>query len=123
MRDLLLIEDDSDLRRVIREAVEIEGYQVTIASDAEEALALLAGNFAPVGIMCDITLPRMSGLDFLSQIRQNPQWSSVAIIAMSGTEKMKQAALDAGADYFLVKPFSFHELFDVLAHIKPSAET
>ena len=120
MRDLLLIEDDSDLRKVIREAVEIDGYQVTIAYDAEEALSLLDNGFVPAGIMCDITLPRMSGLDFLTQIRQNPQWSRVVIVAMSGTEKMQQAALDAGADYFLVKPFSFHELFDVLAHIKPS---
>lgn len=120
MRDLLLIEDDSDLRKVIREAVEIDGYQVTIAYDAEEALSLLDKGFAPAGIMCDITLPRMSGLDFLAQIRQNPQWAQVVFVAMSGTEKMRQAALDAGADYFLVKPFSFHELFDVLAHIKPS---
>lgn len=120
MRDLLLIEDDSDLRKVIREAVEIDGYNVTIAYDAEEALVLLGKDYAPAGIMCDITLPRMSGLDFLSQLRQNPQWSRIIFIAMSGTEKMRQAALDAGADYFLVKPFSFHELFDVLAHIKPS---
>lgn len=120
MRDLLLIEDDSDLRKVIREAVEIDGYQVTIAYDAEEALSLLEKGFTPAGIMCDITLPRMSGLDFLAQIRKNPQWSPVVIVAMSGTEKMKDAALDAGADYFLVKPFSFHELFDVLSHIKPS---
>jgi two-component system, OmpR family, KDP operon response regulator KdpE len=120
MRDLLLIEDDSDLRKVIREAVEIEGYQVTLAFDAEEALTLLAKGYTPAGIMCDITLPRMSGLDLLSELRQNPAWSRVVIIAMSGTEKMKQEALDAGADYFLIKPFSFHELFDVLTHINPS---
>lgn len=120
MRDLLLIEDDNDLRKVIREAVEIDGYEVTVAYNAEEALSLLDGGFVPAGIMCDITLPHMSGLDFLGKIRQNPQWSEVVFVAMSGTEKLRQAALDAGADFFLVKPFSFHDMFIALAHIKPS---
>jgi CheY-like chemotaxis protein len=119
MPNLLLIEDDSDLRKVIQEAVEIDGYQVTLAYNAEEALALLNDGYLPTVIMCDITLPHMSGLDFLKQIRKNIFWSRIVIIAMSGTEKMQQAALDAGATYFLVKPFSFRELFDMLKPKQP----
>lgn len=121
MPDLLLIEDDSDLRKVIQEAIEIDGYRVTIAYNAEEALVLLDDGYLPAVIMCDITLPHMSGLDFLRRIRKNILWTRIVVIAMSGTEKTRQAALDAGATYFLVKPFSFRELFDMLKPSQPSA--
>ena len=114
MPDLLLIDDNAELRKVLREAVEINGYQVTIARDAEEGLALLNDGYQPGMIICDLALPHMSGLDFAGKIRQNPRWSEIQIIAMSGNITMKQPALDAGADYYLVKPFSFQELFDIL---------
>ncbi len=114
MPDLLLIEDDSELREVIREAVEIGGYSVTVARDGEEGLALLREGLQPTVIMCDIVLPRMNGLDFLSRIRSTPHLKNIVFISMSGDDQMKKQALNAGATYYLVKPFSFHELYDVL---------
>ncbi len=119
MPSLLLIEDDSDLRKVICEALEIDGYQVTIAYSAEEGLALLEAGYLPAVIMCDIILPHMSGLEFLKQIRKNFLWSRIVFIAMSGTENTRQAALDGGANHYLVKPFSFRELFDMLEPKRP----
>src|SRR5579871_1518942 len=114
MPDLLLIDDNADLRKVLREAVEINGFQVTAARNAEEALELLDGGLQPSIIICDLSLPHMNGLTFASTIRENPQWSSVVIIAMSGNTTSREAALEAGANYYLVKPFSFQELFDLL---------
>ncbi len=115
MPDLLLIEDNTELRQVIREAVELDGYAVTLATDAEEALALLDGGYAPAVILSDIVMPHMSGLEFLRTLRAHPGWEDVVFIAMSGTINAKAEALEAGANYYLVKPFSFHDLFAILA--------
>jgi CheY-like chemotaxis protein len=114
MPDILLIEDDTELREVIREAVEIAGYAVTVARDGEEGLALLNDGLQPAVIMCDIVLPRMNGLDFLSHVRSAPHLDNTVFISMSGNEQMKKQALKAGATYYLVKPFSFHDLYAML---------
>ena len=121
MPDLLLIDDNAELRKVLREAVEINGYEVTIARDAEEGLALLNDGYQPSMIVCDVALPHMSGLEFAGKIRQDPRWAQIMFIAMSGNITTKQDALDAGANYYLVKPFSFQELFDILEQ-GPSSE-
>ncbi|HVU11921.1 MAG TPA: response regulator [Phototrophicaceae bacterium] len=114
MPDLLLIDDNADLRKVLREAVEINGFDVTMARSAEEALDLLNGGFQPAIIICDLALPRMNGLQFASAVRAHPQWASILFIAMSGNTTSRDAALEAGANHYLVKPFSFQELFDLL---------
>ena len=115
MPALLLIEDNVELRKVISEAVEIDGYVVTLANDAEEALALLDDGLEPAVILSDIVLPHMDGLDFLRTLRADPRWQGINFIAMSGTINSKAEALDAGANHYLVKPFSFQELFALLA--------
>jgi DNA-binding response OmpR family regulator len=114
MPELLLIEDDTELREVIREAVEMAGYEVTVARDGEEGLALLNDGFVPAAIMCDIVLPHMNGLEFLSLVRSAPHLNDTIFISMSGNEQMKKQALNAGATYYLVKPFSFHDLYAML---------
>ena len=115
MPALLLIEDNAELRNVICEAVEIDGYTVTLANDAEAALALLDSGFRPAVILSDIMMPNMTGLDFLRTLRADPRWQEINFIAMSGTTNSKDEALEAGANHYLVKPFSFHELFTILA--------
>ena len=114
MPDILLIEDDTELREVIREAVEIAGFSVVVARDGEEGLALLSEGFQPDVIMCDIVLPRMNGLEFLSLVRSASHLDNTIFISMSGNEQMKKQALKAGATFYLVKPFSFHDLYSML---------
>jgi CheY-like chemotaxis protein len=119
MPDLLLIEDDPELRKVLAEAVELDGYVVTIARNAEDGLTLLSQGYQPSAIICDISLPHMDGLEFLSLIRQNDCCGDVLFIAMSGSLTEKQKALDTGANYYLIKPFSFQELYAMLAQEEP----
>jgi two-component system KDP operon response regulator KdpE len=119
MPKLLLVEDDTDLRKVLTEAVELDGYIVTIARSAEEGLAFLSAGYQPDAIICDISLPHMDGLEFLSEIRQQPCCADVLFIAMSGSLTQKQKALDTGANYYLIKPFSFQELYSMLAREEP----
>ncbi len=115
MPDLLLIEDNAELRRVLTEAVEMDGFTVTIAHDAEEGLELLHTSYLPAVILCDVVMPHMSGLDFLRYIRTNPSWAEITFIAMSGTVVARQEALAAGANHYLVKPFNFQDLYEILA--------
>ena len=119
MPNLLLIEDDTELRKVLTEAVELDGYIVTIARNAEEGLELLSDGYQPNAIVCDISLPHMDGLEFLGHVRQKPCCADVLFIAMSGSLTEKQRALDAGANYYLIKPFSFQELYAMLAREEP----
>jgi DNA-binding response OmpR family regulator len=119
MSNLLLIEDDTELRKVLTEAVELDGYVVEIARNAEEALVLLGDGYLPNAIVCDISLPHMDGLEFLSVVRQNSNCPDVLFIAMSGSMAQKRKALDSGANYYLIKPFSFQELYSMLAQDEP----
>ncbi len=119
MPQLLLIEDNVELLKVIREAVEIAGYEVTIAHDPEEALELLGDGLRPSIIMCDIVMPHMSGTEFLAMVRGNSAWDDVVFIAMSGTNTNQANALRAGANHYLVKPFSFRDLFAILDQVEP----
>jgi DNA-binding response OmpR family regulator len=119
MPNLLLIEDDTELRKVLTEAVELDGYLVEIARNAEEGLALLGDGYQPNAIVCDISLPHMDGLEFLTHVRQKSNCADVLFIAMSGSLAQKQKALDTGADYYLIKPFSFQELYAMLAQEEP----
>jgi DNA-binding response OmpR family regulator len=119
MPNLLLIEDDTELRKVLTEAVELDGYVVEIARNAEEGLAILSDGYLPHAIVCDISLPHMDGLEFLSHVRRKPACAGVLFIAMSGSMAQKRKALDAGADYYLIKPFSFQELYSMLAQEEP----
>lgn len=115
MANLLIIEDNLELLKVLREAVEINGDQVQVADDGEQAWALLTGGYRPVAILCDIALPHMNGLELLHRIREDAALLNIRFIAMSGNDDLRKDALAAGADYYLVKPFSFQDLYNLLS--------
>ncbi|HXM38541.1 MAG TPA: response regulator [Gemmatimonadales bacterium] len=104
----LLIEDELQMRRFLRAALESHEYQLVEATTAREGLAHAAGRNPDV-ILLDLGLPDGDGIDLTRRIRE---WSSVPIIIISarGREQDKVAALDAGADDYLTKPFGVGEL-------------
>jgi CheY-like chemotaxis protein len=123
MVDLLLIEDNADFLRVLREAVELSGYRVTEARNAGEGLARLGDGYQPAVIICDLTLPDIDGLEFLRRVRALPECAELLFIAMSGNNTLKQSALANGADYYLSKPFNFSALYAILEQeIPPKIE-
>jgi two-component system KDP operon response regulator KdpE len=105
---VLLIEDEPQMRRFLRAALGDQEYNLVEASTAREGLAHAAGR-NPELILLDLGLPDADGLDVTRRIRE---WSSAPIIVISarGQEKDKVAALDAGADDYLTKPFGVGEL-------------
>ena len=104
----VLIEDEPHIRRFVRAALEAEGWQVFEADTARQGLTE-AGTRKPDLLVLDLGLPDSDGLDVLRDVRG---WSAVPIIVLSARsdETDKIAALDAGADDYLTKPFGVGEL-------------
>jgi two-component system KDP operon response regulator KdpE len=105
---ILLIEDDSQIRRFLRASLITQGYDLIEAGTGREGLALAASRVPDV-ILLDLGLPDMEGIEVIKQLRT---WSGVPIIVLSarGQERDKVANLDAGADDYLTKPFGVGEL-------------
>src|SRR5471030_945400 len=105
---VLIVEDDLAIRRFIRSLLEDEGCEVYEADTAARAL-LETGTRQPALLILDLGLPDRDGQEVIKDIRT---WSQVPIIVLSARtrEEEKVAALDAGADDYLVKPFSVPEL-------------
>ncbi len=105
---VLVVEDEPQMRKFIRASLSSHGYRVLEAQRAAEAVSLLTSH-NPEIVLLDLGLPDGDGIDLTRQLRE---WSRVPIIVLSarGREDDKVAALDAGADDYLTKPFGVNEL-------------
>jgi two-component system KDP operon response regulator KdpE len=105
---ILVIDDELPIRRFLRAALLAHGYQVLEATTAQEGLTQAAMR-QPTLILLDLGLPDLDGLEVTRRLRE---WATMPIIVLSvrGRESDKVAALDAGADDYLTKPFGMDEL-------------
>ncbi|MFN9474557.1 two-component system response regulator KdpE [Acidovorax sp.] len=108
IRTVLVVEDEPQIRRFVRSALEAEGWQVNEAATLREGLSA-AGTRQPDLLVLDLGLPDGDGIDLIRDVRG---WSAVPIIVLSARtdEADKINALDAGADDYLTKPFGTGEL-------------
>jgi two-component system, OmpR family, KDP operon response regulator KdpE len=119
-RSVLIIEDEPQMRRFLRPALEGQGYRVLEAATAADGL-VQASSYNPDLILLDLGLPDGDGIDVTRRLRE---WSAVPIVVVSarGQETDKVAALDAGADDYLTKPFAMAELLARLRVAERHAE-
>jgi two-component system KDP operon response regulator KdpE len=112
---ILLVEDEQEIRRLVRGALTHAGFKVVEAASLSQAL-LEAGTRKPELVVLDLGLPDGDGVDFIREVRA---WSGIPIIVLSarGEEPDKVRALDAGADDYVSKPFGTAEL---LARVRSS---
>lgn len=105
---VILVEDERQIRRFVRMAMETEGWKVFEAETLRQGLAE-SGTRKPDLVVLDLGLPDGNGVDFIRDLRG---WSTVPVIVLSARteETEKIAALDAGADDYLTKPFGVGEL-------------
>lgn len=105
---ILIVEDEEPIRRFLRATLCAADYRLVELETGQEALRF-AGSQPPDLVVLDLGLPDMSGMDVLRQLRG---WLQVPVIVLSamGREADKVAALDAGADDYLTKPFGVREL-------------
>src|SRR5512143_348345 len=108
MGNILIVEDDPNIRKLVRVNLAKRGYTVSEAADSHQAMTLFQE--MPVDlVLLDLVLPGLSGVDVCAWIRAR---SDVPIIVLSARleEDLKVAALDAGADDYVTKPFGPEEL-------------
>ncbi len=105
---ILVVDDDPQIRRVMRMTLVAQGYAVQDARSGEDALALLRGEAFDL-ILLDINMPGMGGLETCRLIRAASQ-IPILVLTVRNAEKDKVEALDAGADDYVTKPFGTPEL-------------
>lgn len=121
MSKLLLVEDDISLRDVYNARLQAEGYDISLASNGEEALAM-AVKVRPDLIVLDVMMPRISGFDVLDIVRTTPEIAHTKVIMMTalGSSEDKERGEKLGVDQYLVK--SQVTLEDVVTTIKKVLE-
>ncbi len=109
---VLIIDDSPTVVAVLRKALRSAGYDTREAQNAEQGLALIDQD-PPELIFLDIILPGMNGFNALRAIRKMPAWQHIPVIMISGNEHATEQfyANRIGADDFMKKPFSRHEIF------------
>jgi DNA-binding response OmpR family regulator len=114
-KTILICEDDENLRQLIRVVIGA-GYRIVEAGDGYEALAL-AREHRPDLIILDLMLPRLSGIDVLQALREELAADGTHVLVMSAWPHADEAALNAGADAFLPKPFDADKLSAIVTEV------
>jgi DNA-binding response OmpR family regulator len=110
MRDkILAVDDDEEMRDLLGNLLEGEGYEVILGSNGEEAIEL-AEKENPQVILLDFEMPGMDGIETCKRLKRERQTASIPIIMITAYKNKKPDAIEAGADDFVNKPFDPTEL-------------
>ncbi|HPZ08203.1 MAG TPA: response regulator [Candidatus Eremiobacteraeota bacterium] len=112
---ILVIDDDENVNRILKTALEGEGYDVMCALGVDEAIAYIEVR-RPDLIICDIMMPEKDGHDFLKELRGRPAFSDIKVImltALSDFENIRKT-VSAGVFDYLTKPIESSKLFGVI---------
>ena len=107
---ILVVDDERAVRESLRRALELEGYQVELAEDGEQALERVAGVAAPDAVILDVLMPGIDGLEVCRRLRAEANVVPVLMLTARAEVDSRVAGLDAGADDYLPKPFALAEL-------------
>jgi len=112
---VVIVDDEESIRTLVQATLEGPECRVLLAANGHEALAL-AHSARPQAIVLDWMMPTMSGLEFLRRLMSDPEVRHIPVVMLTamGQEKDRQAALDAGAKAFLMKPFSPLQLVGIV---------
>ena len=118
---ILVAEDEDSLRGMLEIVLVRQGYHVLLCANGAEAKRALEGDGRIDAALFDLRMPVVSGRELLAILRRNPHRAATPAIAMSAysDDVQAQQMLAAGADAFLAKPFTLHELTTTLAALLP----
>src|SRR6516164_1943763 len=105
---ILVVDDETQITRVLKTALNSQGYEVKTAADGESGFHAVL-DWLPDLVITDLAMPGMSGVELCRAVRQRSQ-VPIIVLSVRGEEKSKIEALDAGADDYVTKPFSVNEL-------------
>lgn len=112
-KTILIVDDDSDTRTVVRTILSTDGYQVAEAVNGEQALDYLISNQPPALVILDIMMPGMSGLEVATRMKQQPETQGIPIIILTAkgdSQDLLIAYKDYAVDYYISKPFTSKQL-------------
>ncbi|MFN3811308.1 MAG: response regulator transcription factor [Roseateles asaccharophilus] len=121
-KTVLIVDDHADIRRLIRMTLEFEDYQIHEAADGESALQLAAA-LRPDVVLLDVMMPgALDGLQVCARLKAEPRFAGMQVILLSarGQARDREAGLRAGADAYMIKPFSPLQLIEHLASLSHS---
>jgi two-component system response regulator MprA len=107
---ILVVDDERAVRDSLRRALELEGYEIELAADGNEALARLESSDEPDAVILDVLMPGVDGLEVCRRLRR--AGSSLPVLMLTARTEVEDrvAGLDAGADDYVTKPFALEEL-------------
>jgi len=116
MSKAMVIDDSKAIRTILSRTLAEVGYDVCQAANGLEALSVLEETDGVSLILVDWNMPQMNGLEFVKQIRSDPQYASVLLMMVTTETEIDQmvAALDAGANEYVMKPFTKEIIEDKL---------
>jgi len=107
-KHILVVDDESQITRVLRTSLSSHGYDIRAANDGETALEIMK-DWKPDLVITDLAMPNMDGLELCRRLRTKTQ-VPIIVLSVRGEERTKVKALDAGADDYVTKPFGMEEL-------------
>ncbi len=118
MTKVMIVDDDRTMVSLLRTLFELQGYQVLTALDRDTLLASLRSE-RPAVVLMDVFLSGLDGLDLLRQVRAAPDLTEMRVIMTSGMD-LSESCLRAGANAFLLKPYSPDQLFELIERNLPA---
>jgi two-component system response regulator MprA len=108
---ILVVDDDQAVRDALRRALSLQGYEVDVANDGEEALLKLRTNPTTTDLLVlDVLMPRLDGLELTRRLRSDGSELPILMLTARDQVSDRVSGLEAGADDYLVKPFALEEL-------------
>jgi two-component system response regulator MprA len=107
---ILVVDDERAVRESLRRALELEGYEIELAADGEEALYRLESNSQPDALVLDVLMPGLDGLEVCRRLRRSGNTLPVLMLTARAEVENRVEGLDAGADDYVTKPFALEEL-------------
>jgi len=118
-KTILIVDDSSSLRTVVKMSLVRAGYEVLEAGDGKEALSVLDKAGKVNLIVSDVNMPHMDGITFVTQLKQNPRhkFTPVIMLTTEGQDAKKEQGRAAGAKAWIVKPFNPPQLLDAVSKL------
>ena len=119
---ILIVDDDPQLLHVTELLFGLEGYHVLVAKSGEAALELLS-QVRPHAILLDVMMPGLDGAEVCRRVRKDPKLRKIPIAVFTAAEMREKELRDAGADVFIVKPYTIDGLRDAVKDLIDQAAT
>jgi len=118
-RHILVVDDEQNIRKILKAAFERANYRVTVAEDAASALQAIQNDGTIDVVLTDVLMPGMTGVDLLVRIRERREDLPVLIMTAYGTIQQAVEAIRAGASDYITKPFDLDNLKRIVAQFAP----